>query len=191
MQTIPDSIRRELSVAEQVHWFGQPRQGIVFRGTDAFVIPFSVLWCGFVIVWETMAIRAPNAPAIFALWGIPFVLVGIYFVVGRFFADAMLRTRIFYAVTNERVLIVSGLYNRKVKSLNLRTLADLSLSERNDGEGSISFGGGSQSGTAFGGLAGWLGPGSQVAPCFEFVANARSVFEIIRGAQRRSTQESI
>jgi hypothetical protein len=63
------------------------------------------------------------------LWGIPFVLVGLYLIIGRFFADAYLRARTCYGVTDQRVLIVTNLWNLQVKSVSLRTLGDISLRE--------------------------------------------------------------
>ncbi len=137
--------------------------------------------------WEMSVVRAPNAPAFFVLWGVPFVGVGIYIVIGRFFVEAKQRTRTFYAVTNERILIVSGVFSRKVKSLNLRTLADLSLTERKNGEGSISFGGGRPFGGMFGGMWAWPGASSQIGPRFDLIPQARDVFEVIRNAQRSAT----
>jgi hypothetical protein len=49
-------IEQELSSGERLIWSGQPRCGIRLRGADAFVIPFSILWCGFAIFWEVMAL---------------------------------------------------------------------------------------------------------------------------------------
>ena len=104
------------------------------------MIPFSLLWCGFAIFWESSVLNAEKAPTFFAFWGLPFVAMGIYMVIGRFFVEARQRASTFYAVTEERVLIVSGLLSRTVKSLNLRTLSDISLSEKGSGEGTITFG---------------------------------------------------
>ncbi|MGZ5194945.1 MAG: PH domain-containing protein [Ramlibacter sp.] len=178
-----EEIRRELSPGEQVRWSGRPRQGIAFRGSDALGIPFSLLWCGFAIFWEHGVVTS-NAPAFFTLWGIPFVLVGLYMVIGRFFFDARQRARTYYAVTSERVLIVSGVLSRKVKSLNLNTLTDISLTETRGGEGDITFGPQSPFPSLFGN-SGWPGT-QQQSPKFEFVSNAKSVYEKIRGAQRSS-----
>ena len=182
--SISEDIRRELSTGEQVRWWGRPRQGIVLRGTDVFVIPFSLLWCGFAVFWELSVLQSPNAPAFFVLWGVPFVMAGIYFVMGRFFVEAKQRSKTFYAVTNERVLIVSGIFSRKVKSLNLRTLSDISLSERSNGEGSISFGPQQPFASMLGGMSGWPGAEQFIGPRFDLVPNAKSVYDIIRNVQR-------
>lgn len=132
-------IERELNADERIVWNGQLRRGIRLRSSDAFVIPFSLLWCGFAIFWE-VSVVTKGAPFFFMLWGIPFILVGLYIVFGRFVVDARLRDRTFYGVTSERVIIVSGLFSRQTKSLQLRTLSDISLTERADGSGTITFG---------------------------------------------------
>ena len=183
MSTLSDEVKVQLSIGEKVLWSGQPKQGVIVRGADAFMIPFSLMWGGFAIFWEASVLKS-DAPGFFALWGIPFVLIGLYLIVGRFFFEAKQRARTFYAVTNERILIVSGVFSRQVKSLNLRTLADLSLSESKGGEGTISFGGGSPLSSMFGGFSGWPWMESQMGPRFELIASAKSVYEIIRGTQR-------
>ncbi len=129
----------ELREREQLLWYGRPKQGIRLRAIDALLIPFSLMWCGFAIFWEVTALTM-GAPFFFALWGIPFVLVGLYFVFGRFLVEAKGREKTYYGVTDERIIIVSGLFSRKVKSLNLRTLSDVSLTEKADGSGTITFG---------------------------------------------------
>lgn len=186
MNTISPEIKNQLSRDEKILWSGQPKQGIVIRGADMFMIPFSLMWGGFAIFWELSVLRS-DAPTFFTLWGIPFVLVGLYLIIGRFFFEAKQRANTFYAVTNERVLIVSGVLSRRIKSLNLRTLSDLSLSEGKNNEGTISFGGGSPLASMFGGFSGWPGMEQHLGPRFELVSGAKSIFETIRGAQRAAT----
>jgi hypothetical protein len=130
------------------------------------LIPFSLVWGGFAIFWELTAITS-GAPLFFKLWGIPFVLAGLHIMVGRFFVDAWQRAATTYRVTTERVVIVSGLLSRGVRSLNLDGLFDVTLTERSDGGGTITF-----------------GSGQQPAASFELADAAREVYEIIRTTQR-------
>ncbi len=178
----PDTeIQRELSEGERLLWSGQPRQGIRLRPSDLFVIPFTLLWCGFAFFWEISAIRM-GAPFFFMLWGIPFIVVGLYMVFGRFFTDARRRASTFYGVTNERIIIVNGRSSRQSKSLTLRTLAELSLTERPDRSGTITFG--PQHPATRHLPAGWPGAAQYAAPAFEMIENAKATYELIRQTQR-------
>ena len=108
MKDSPDAvISAELGPSERIVWSGKPGRGIRLRGADVFAIPFSLMWCGFAVFWETMAVMG-RAPLFFALWGIPFVAIGLYIVFGRFFVDAMVRSKTFYGVTSERILIITA-----------------------------------------------------------------------------------
>jgi len=180
------ALKSELGPSERLLWAGQPKQGFVFRASELFLTPFALLWCGFAISWEWRVFQAPNTPVFFVLGGIPFVVIGLYLVFGRFLVESAQRTKTFYGVTNERVLIVSGLFRRNVKSLNLCNLSGLSLSESSNGEGAISFGGGSPFSSVFGGFSGWPGMDAYLGPRFDLVQNAKAVYETIRGAQRAS-----
>jgi len=171
-------LARELGRGEKLLWSGRPRQGLMLRPSDALFIPFSLMWGGFALFWETSVIRE-GASVFFMIWGVPFVAVGLYITVGRFFVDARIRERTAYGVTNERVVIVSGLFKPAVKSLSLRTLSDISLTERGDGSGTISFG-------PSGNGSPLMTRRGQPSPAFEGIANARFVHQTIRDAQKSS-----
>ena len=182
MWNAPNSeIERELSSGEKLLWSGQPGQGFRLRPSDTFVIPFSLLWCGFAIFWESSVI-ATKAPFFFKLWGVPFVLIGLYIVFGRFIADAKTRSRTFYGVTTDRIIIVSGLFSRQTKSLQLRTLSDISLAERADGSGTITFGPQYPFAQRF--ASGWPGSSQYAAPAFEMIEHAKETYDLIRQAQK-------
>jgi len=155
---------------------------VVVRGSDAFAIPFSLLWAGFSVFWLVSAAQS-GAPLPFVLFGVPFVLVGIYIVVGRFAVEAKQRENTFYAVTPQRVIIASGLFSKSVKSLNLKAISEISLSERSDGSGTIAFGPQHPMASMMGGMSAWPGTAQYLGPRFDLVAQARIVYESIRKAQ--------
>jgi hypothetical protein len=185
------TVTRELSSGERLVWTGQPRRGLRLRGSDAFVIPFSIFWCGFAIFWEFIVLTTTPRGAgpisiVFPLFGAPFVLIGLYFVFGRFIVDAWMRGRTFYGISNERLIIVSELFVRRTKSLNLRTLSDISLTERPDGSGTITFGPAHPFGHWL--VSGsWGGAGTVAPPAFDMIDSAKEVYELIRQTQRQAT----
>ena len=183
MTELPEEIRGAMAPGARALWWGRPRQGVVLRGWDVFTIPFSLVWCGFAIFWEAVVVTSGKAPGFFVLWGMPFVAIGLYMVAGRFFADALQRRKTYYALTTERVLIVSGVFSRTIKSLSLNTLSDVTLTEGRSGKGTITFGPQSPFGSMFGGLSSWPGAPAQ-SPRFDSIDDARTVYEQIRRAQR-------
>ncbi len=163
-------------------------QGVVFRGSDVFMIPFSLIWGGFAIFWETMALGIPNEAAgavgiVFPLFGIPFVLIGLYMIFGRFIYDSKKRAKTIYGLTNQRVIIISGIWGKSVKSLNLRNLSDVSLSEKSDKSGTIAFGQENFM-MSFSGGYGFPGMGGSNVPKFEFIENAKEVYTQLRAQQK-------
>ncbi|WP_052690532.1 hypothetical protein [Pseudarthrobacter chlorophenolicus] len=92
---------------ERLLWVGQPDPRVRFTGADAFLIPFSILWGGFAIFWEAMAVTSVKQP-FFILWGIPFVLVGLYFIFGRFIYKKRRKLITAYALTDRRAIVCTG-----------------------------------------------------------------------------------
>jgi len=182
LQDAGSAIRENLRRDERLLWSGQPPQGPRLCAADAFLIPFSILWGGFAVFWEVLVIASP-APWFFAIWGIPFVLVGLYLIVGRFWIDAVQRARTYYALTDARVLILSGVFGRSVRSLGLRTLSDVVLTTRKNGGGMISFGPMNPM-HAWWGNIGWAGMGRYATPFLELASNAEDVYDMILALQK-------
>ncbi|MFP4598148.1 MAG: hypothetical protein ACLFVJ_07850 [Persicimonas sp.] len=177
-------IDRELDPGEELLWAGRPRQGVVFTRLDFFLIPFSLLWGGFAIAWETIVLLHGVWP--FAIFGSFFVVIGLYMMIGRFFVAARKRAHTYYGLTNERVLIISGKRLDKVQSKRLKQLDEFDLEERRDGNGTIEMGRDSSSFGMSSGYAdaGWPMAGKNSPPRFAFVDNVRDVYQQIRAARR-------
>jgi hypothetical protein len=134
-----DQLTSYLMPGEKVIWWGQPRQGFLLTGRDVILIPFSLLWGGFALFWETTVVQS-GAPFFFRIWGVPFVLIGLYMILGRFVTDAWIRRNMLYALTNRRVLIARQNPTFKFTALNIDQLPSAELEEGRDGRGTIRFG---------------------------------------------------
>jgi hypothetical protein len=173
-----------LGSRESLLWSGVPRQGLLLRVSDALLIPFSLLWGGFAFFWEWNVLRS-NAPIFFALWGVPFVLSGLYIIVGRFFVDARIRANTIYGLTDQRAIILSGLFSRTTTSLALRTLTFITLQERSDRTGTIMLARSLPYSSWGSGMRWtWLGWGQSSTPAFEMIPEAKQVHDQLLNAQR-------
>jgi hypothetical protein len=176
-----NEIHDQLTPDEKLLWSGRPAQGFRLHQEDAMAIPYSILWLGFSIYW-VVTVANMSAPLFSLLFGMVFVVVGLYLLLGRFCLNAARRKNTLYAVTNERVIIISGIATQSTKSLSIDTLSDVSLTEHANGTGTIYFGAvpnwfwWQRSIT-------WPGYTSVMVPSFELIENPRSVFQTIREAQ--------
>lgn len=121
---------------ERLIWVGQPQKGLRFQAKDWFITMFMILWTGFSVFWTVTASAMGGS---FGLFGLPFVGVGVYMLVGRFFYDARLRGKTVYGVTNQRILIREGVFSSETKSYNIQDLPCLELIQTNGNCGSILF----------------------------------------------------
>ena len=177
-----NTVSTRLLPGERIVWEGRPSTGLILRPIDVFLIPFSLVWGGFALFWNVSAWT--TADLSFNLFGLPFLIVGLYVIFGRFLVDISLRRNLSYFVTNKRVLIERRSTGSNTKSLDIDRLPALELDERPDGSGSIRFG------TSGGWLAGsnnfgiWQ-PTFDPIPQFIRISNVRSVYEIIQKQTER------
>lgn len=176
---LASALQEYLNTNEKLLWIGNPKRGIVFRTADIFFIPFSLLWFGFSIFW---IITAAHASIFFAMFGIPFVLIGLIFVFGRFIIDAKERENTIYGLTDDRVIIKSGVFKKSIKSLNIRTLSDIEYSEKRDGSGTINIGPRNPMIIWPHGMNWW--PGYKETPSLELIQDVRNVYNKILEIQR-------
>jgi hypothetical protein len=173
---------------ERILWTGQPKQGLALSGKDALLIPFSLLWGGFAIFWNIGVWTFPDTGQsidwFMRLWGLPFLVAGLYLIVGRFIHDAAIRKHLFYAVTEQRILVLRGLDSAKLKSVDIHRLPKLELSEHRDGTGTIEVDGdNSFFGSRTNGFGYWT-PALSSATQFFRIDNPRKVYELIRNHSR-------
>ncbi len=181
-------IESQLAPGELLLWFGKLRQGFYLGAGDISNFLFSFVWSGFVwlatiFLWTSVEELLPK------LLIIALALFGLYMVVASFSSDAAQRRNTFYALTNRRVIIISGLFRRKANSFDLRTLPDMKLTRENDdGSGTIIF-----NEIKVNSMAGWVNrdvvkrgrTNFIYIPKFDRIQQARSVYETIREAEKQ------
>jgi hypothetical protein len=104
---VREQVQTYLRPAEELLWCGRPDPAVLFGPGEAFMIPFSILWLAFAIFWESGVIGS-RAGLFFAIWGIPFIAVGSYAVLGRFIYKRISKKRTVYAITRNRAIIIAG-----------------------------------------------------------------------------------
>ena len=180
-----DTFDEHLVAGEKVLWVGRPDPAKRFSKSDRVAIPFSLMWGGFAMFWEAAVIGGGGG--IFALWGIPFVAIGLYMMVGRFFYRARVKRRTWFAVTNKRVL---KLERRKrgdaVEAMFLDAIPAVNRDLGGDGSGSVIFGSGKrwQSGLAGSGIPSFV-TNDEAPLAFYDVPDAVHVAELVTQLRQR------
>jgi hypothetical protein len=146
------NFNEHLLKGETILWKGQPETSVKYTRADVFLVPFSVIWGGFAIFWELaklgISFKASNSsnstnnspPIFFALFGLLFVVIGLYFIFGRFIYKRKYKEKTWYLVTNKRVFVINTLWGTKVEAAKIDSIPSYNKSVRSDGIGTITFG---------------------------------------------------
>lgn len=181
-----DAIRPLLRPGERILWQGQPDVWAFSMRGAWYLIPFSLMWGGFAIFWELMAFGS-GAGLFFLIWGIPFVLIGLYLIFGRIYVARREAQRTHYAVTDSRLVILGGAFSRRTTEIALTDLPPAQLEEQASGLGTITFG------VSIGGFRpppGWPTMGSFAqAPAFTSIPEAGRVYRLIQDAKAAARSE--
>jgi hypothetical protein len=137
----------ELQSGESLYWTGTAnpqRAAIAALPAAIFGIPFA----GFALFWITQAYHATSAMSksssnaftngfrVFPIFGLPFLFIGLGIVLAPLWAFLKGGSTV-YAVTNQRVMIITGGSTRSVKSVTPADIASVEHRERPDGSGDI------------------------------------------------------
>jgi hypothetical protein len=181
-----DPFDEHLVEGEKVLWLGRPDPTKHLSKSDRFAIPFSLLWGGFAIFWEASVIAGGGG--FFVLWGIPFVAIGLYMMVGRFFYRTRVKKRTWFAVTNRRVL---KLERRKrgdtVEALFLDAIPAVNRDVDADDSGCVIFGSSNrwQADLANSGMPSFFTSNVQVPLAFYDIPDAAHVAELVTQLRQR------
>lgn len=132
IKQLKQQMHPHLNANETIEWIAQPKQGFLLRKNDGCLIPFSLVWGGFAIIWELFAIL--NQEIFFMIFGIPFVLLGLYIMFFRFIHDLINRKKTIYALSNHRLLLKKG---DQIQSFFYQGIRKTKLIKYKKGRGSI------------------------------------------------------
>jgi hypothetical protein len=156
LDALPLSLRRrveaELQPGERILWAGMPSPVRALL-PSLFLFVFGVGWSSLTFTWEYIAVRSmligrpageeANMPSgmgvMFALFGIPFVLVGVALLSAPFFValQAMMTTHV---VTDRRLLTVTGGPWKQVETRDPGALTFLNRRDHRNGRGTLRLG---------------------------------------------------
>jgi hypothetical protein len=124
-----------LGSREELIWVGQPKQGLMLQGSDFWIIPLT-LWQGLFLLgigYFLLTIR----DIVGLLVGSILCAITLYLLIGRFFVDAYRRSRIYYALTNRRIIIHIEMFGNNTISYDLPSLSNLCADVKGNGRGTI------------------------------------------------------
>lgn len=131
-----NSVRHLLQPGERLLWEGAPERGFRLQRSDAVTIPFSLVWCGFLCLIIGPQLRMAAVLPLMGLIYVPFILAGLYLLIGRFFLRAWQLAGMRYAVTDKRVILIS---RRDTVFLLFGQIPMLQKELRRNGTGTIWF----------------------------------------------------
>jgi hypothetical protein len=177
-----------LLAGERLLWSGRPKRGLVFRLADLYMVPLGLLWFALSVGLDSRNLLA-DAPWAFGPWAMLMGVFGLYLLTGGFLHEAFLRARLFYAVTDQRVLVLrTGRFRGGLKSIEIEYLPMLELRERGDGRGTLVFDPGEDKNT-WGGHGTGRSPALAAGARFYRIEQPRLVYELVRKQAERRRRE--
>lgn len=136
-------IDRELDAGEVLRWFEQPLPRFFTPQSVAHFLS-GILFTGFAVFWMYNAVGSEipdlregiKIDHIFALWGIPFVLVGFWMLVSPL-REWLKAFRTVYLITNKRAISIESGWVITIRNYRPAQLKNLYRKERRDGTGDV------------------------------------------------------
>lgn len=161
---------------ERILWQGQPARGIRFETEDLTRTLMGIFMLCFALFWMWNA--AQGGGVIFALFGTPFLLIGLREALQGNVVAAYVRSRTWYTLTDRRAIIATDMpvQGRRLTTYPLGPAAGIELVDAEPG--SILFGHG-------------LGRRSRAdrRPGFKLIPEARKVWSLMQETRRETPSD--
>ena len=128
---------RYLREDEDIQWTGKPNPYRLFHKNDVWVIPLGIAFLAISFGFALSIYRLRHPITIFVM--LLYLGIGFLFLFGRFYIKFNQRISTFYAVTNERALIVRMGLSQKLDTIFLSAIHSMNLQQHRDNSGTILF----------------------------------------------------
>lgn len=117
-EPVPPGWEGLLEPGERILWQGHPDARVEWGEVVSFQSMFGIVFTAFAVFWISMAVSMgghfeDGLSSIFPLFGVPFVAVGLYLVVGRLIHDAFRRRGTWYTLTDRTAFIAVTLRGQR------------------------------------------------------------------------------
>lgn len=116
MSDVPSEWQGILGRDERILWQGAPTPGLRLSG-GLGLSAFGTVFTAFSLFWMAAAGWIGSGTGVigtvFPLFGLPFLLIGLYMMVGRFVWGAYVRRGTFYTLTNRRAFVATANLGRR------------------------------------------------------------------------------
>lgn len=157
--------KEHLEPGEELRWQGRPApRGFTFRNWKHSVFGFLLSLLSIFWLLVGIQLRAVYQLPYIAWIPVPFVLTGLYLAVGHVLLARFEWEKVFYAVTDRRILATRGVFRPRLESLHLKDLTHFLLKPLGEELGSFRLTGGDP-------------PKSISLPCIEYPRRVAALLE--------------
>lgn len=121
-------LEAELQPGERVLWLGRPKHGLLAHNRDLEFVLQGLLWVFLLLLIAQDVVFGPK-PVILSGRTIGEILLSAHIFIAFFVVFPLQRSHTYYALTNQRVIAVSGVLRRHVQSIYLQSRPGLTLTE--------------------------------------------------------------
>ena len=137
-------IKPYLGADEAILWCDKPKKLFVFTMSEVFTTLFGIVWLAFSMFWVISAYFATSGTddavaRIFTLFGLPFVLIGLYLVIFRHIFSVISRRKTIYALTSKRAVIVHTGRREYMQEFKYKDISNIRIKSDENDLGSIIF----------------------------------------------------
>lgn len=121
------NIRNILYENEKILWEGKPEKAPYIIGALFGAIPLFIFGFAFAAIPVFMAVTAKGSAFRYMIFLMPHFWIGLAVMFGPIFSALFSYSRIAYAITDRRVLIESGIFNRSIKTIDMDQISNATV----------------------------------------------------------------